>query len=570
MDKPQTPVPTDQAILRSLKIWKTVALVASIVAFCLAAVVTDLLYLHHNVNIKTPMEPAARSSVLTKPCPRLLPPLPLPKPLPSKIKEIFKQLEDKVKSLVDKEHSLPAISMNVFYQDEVLWSGHFGSKVYNQTQSLPDDNTVYRIGSVTKIFPVLMMYKLYEEGKISSIDDPLITYAPSFDIKNPFTGESITLRQIASQMSGLPREAPCLFSCNTTSAEQIALLRNRTLVLPPWTMPSYSNLGYALLGRLLTENLLNQTFESWTTENILKPLGMKNTGFNITADVQQNMAFPYSKDGKRMSFMDVGWLAPAGQMYSTISDLAKLGMLLAQPAKQNIFKPASLREMMAPVEIAPDRYTVWGSPFEMLSLKEGILVRGKLGYMDSYLAYLSVVPEVQLGLNLLVSANPFLESGTPDLAFSLAGFAYQLLLPALNSTLTEEQKRANFPIDPSPYTGQFLLNETNPFTRETTTRLVTVATDGNALRLRSTNSSAPLEIEIVYIGEPLVFQASKDNGLMPCFYKRLGTLEDLYYDPPAKDGLSYGFRAPGWELIAKRIPGSEKIPANDKATREFL
>lgn len=552
-----------QAILRSLKIWKIVAIVASILAISMAGLVIWQNF--HRSVITTRIEPTAQQSVLTKPCPRLPPTLPLPKPLPNKIKAVFEQLDNKMKSLVDKEHSLPAISMNIFYQDEVLWSGHFGSKLYKQTQDIPDDNTVYRIGSVTKIFAVLLMWKLYEEGKISSIDDPLNKYAPDFDITNPFTDEHITLREIASQMSGLPREAPCMFTCNTTSADQLALLRNRTLVLPPWTMPSYSNLGYALLGRLLTENSLNQTFENWTTENILKPLGMNNTGFEITDDVQRNMAFPYGKDGTRIPFMDVGWLAPAGQMYSTINDLAKLGMFLAQPDKQNLFKPATLREMLTPVEIAPDRHTVWGSPFEMLSLKEGLLVRGKLGYMDSYLAYFSVIPELELGVNLLVSATSFLESsGTPDLPFSIGELAYQLLLPELNSTLTEEQKKAPFPIPPSPYTGLFLLNETNPFTRETSTTLVTIATDGDTLRLRS--SSSPLEIVIAYIGQPFVFQASKDNGLLSCFYKRLGSLEDLYYDPPAKDGLSHGFRVPGWEMNAKRIRNEN----SSAGTREFL
>ncbi|KAJ7378241.1 Putative beta-lactamase-like 1 [Desmophyllum pertusum] len=451
MDNTQKPMSKDQqAILRSLKIWKIVAIVASILAISMAGLVIWQNF--HRSVITTRIEPTAQQSVLTKPCPRLPPTLPLPKPLPNKIKEVFEQLENKVKSLVDKEHKLPAISMNVFYQDDVLWSGHFGSKVYKQTQDIPDDNTVYRIGSVTKIFAVLLMWKLYEEGKISSIDDPLNKYAPDFDITNPFTDEHITLREIASQMSGLPREAPCMFTCNTTSADQLALLRNRTLVLPPWTMPSYSNLGYALLGRLLTENSLNQTFENWTTENILKPLGMNNTGFEITDDVQRNMAFPYGKDGTRIPFMDVGWLAPAGQMYSTINDMAKLGMFLAQPDKQNLFKPATLREMLTPVEIAPDRDIVWGSPFEMLSLKEGLLVRGKLGYMDSYLAYFSVIPELQLGVNLLVSATSFLESsGTPDLPFSIGELTYQLLLPELNSTLTEEQKKAPFPI-PRPRT----------------------------------------------------------------------------------------------------------------------
>lgn len=559
-DSSQTPaVSTKQAVLHSLRTWKIVAILACLVAVCMIAV--SVVIWHSGKCTKGQKVDVVDSKINTKlaqPCPRLPPLLPLSKPLPNKFKGIFDQLEDKMKSLVDKQHSLPAISMNAFYQDDVLWSGHFGTKVYKQPENRPDDNTVYRIGSVTKVFPVLLMFKLYEEGKISSMDDPLSKYAPGFDIINPFTHKDITLREIASQMSGLPREAPCMFTCNTTSAKQLALLTNRTLVLTPWTVSSYSNLGYALLGRLLTENLLNTTFESWTTENILKPLGMSNSGFELTEDVQQNMAFPYGKDGKRLPFMDVGWLAPAGQMYSTISDLAKLGMLFGQPNKQKLFKPSTLRQMMTPVEIAPDGHTVWGSPWEMLSLKikDGatVLVRGKLGYIDSYLAYFSVIPELELGVNLLVSVTSFLESGwAPELPFSIGESAYLLLIPALNSTLTELQKKAKFPISPSPYTGLFLLNETNPFTRETTTRVVRLTRDGNVLRLRSLNSSSPLDIEIKYIGQRLVFQASKDNGMMSCLQNRLGTLAGLYYDPPSKNGLAYGFRVPGWEITAVRI-----------------
>ena len=91
--------------------------------------------------------------------------------------DILQKLESTLNALVDKESSLPAISMSVFYRDEILWSGHFGSKVYKQPGKKPNDSTVYRIGSVTKIFPVVMMYKFYEKGKISSIDDPISKYA---------------------------------------------------------------------------------------------------------------------------------------------------------------------------------------------------------------------------------------------------------------------------------------------------------------------------------------------------------------------------------------------------------
>ncbi|KAJ7370841.1 Putative beta-lactamase-like 1 [Desmophyllum pertusum] len=338
--------------------------------------------------------------------PRLPTLFPLPKPTPKRITEVFEKIESALSAVVDDFSSLPAISMNVFYQDEILWSGHFGSKVYQQPEMKPNGCTVYRIGSVTKVFAALFMFKLYEEGKIASIDDPLSKYAPDFAIKNPYTNDNITLREIASQMSGLPREAPCFFDCNTTSAELLALLKNRSLVLPPWVERSYSNLGYGLLGRLLTENVLNQTFESWTQENILKPLGMVNTGFEITDEVQKNMAFPYLSKGQRMPFMDIGWMAPAGQMYSTIDDLAKLGMMFAQPEKQKLFKTATLREMMIPTDIARDGVTLWGSPFEMV-FKENVLIRTKGGNIDTYDAVISVIPELALGANILISTTEY-------------------------------------------------------------------------------------------------------------------------------------------------------------------
>ena len=83
-----------------------------------------------------------------------------------------------------------------------------------------------------------------------------------------------------------------------------------------------------------------------------------------------------------MPFMEIGWLAPAGQMYSTIDDLAKLGMMFTQLDKQKLFKPATLREMMTPKDITPDGVTLWGSPFEMV-FKEHVLVRVKEGHIDT-------------------------------------------------------------------------------------------------------------------------------------------------------------------------------------------
>ena len=559
-NNPYTTFSGEKLPFRGLRLWKLLTLLSSLVAITIAAVFVWYVLAHTTAEKAGDKQNA--STDVTMACPQLPTLFPLPKETPKRITEVFEKLESILNATVDETSSLPAISMNVFYRDKILWSGHYGSKVYKQPTLKPNDSTVYRIGSVTKIFAVLLVYKLYEEGKIVSIDDPLSKYAPNFFIHNPFTNENITLREIASQMSGLPREAPCIYQCsNTTSREQLALLRNRTLVLPPWTEPSYSNLGYALLGRLLTENLLNETFENWTKENILKPLGMANTGFEITEEVEKNMAFPYLPNGQRMKFMNLGWINPAGAMYSTIEDLAKLGMMFAQPEKQKLFKPASLREMMTPKDITPDGVTVWGSPFEMF-FSEHFLIRTKGGNIDTYSALLTVIPELALGANILRSTIYY---GQP-MGFEAPVSFYNLLAPRLNETLFELQRKSHFPISPEPFIGKFRVKQVNPVFGNIMTYNVTITSYQNFLL--SSVLPTQLTLGIRYIGENLVFQAKMRIPGNSCFGERVGTLADLYYEPPDKEKLSQGFRIPQWEILAKRLKDSGEDPG-DGNRKEF-
>ena len=554
--------------INSLRIWKILTAIATLIALAVTAAFICYVLTHKTEKSggqKVPNSGTQTAAIMA--CPQLPTLFPLTKPTPKRIKDVFEKIEAVLSSLVEKKSSLPAISMNIFYQDDILWSGHFGSKVYKQPEMKPNGSTVYRIGSVTKVFAVLLMYKLYEEGKLPSLDDPLSKYAPDFAIRNPYTNENITLREIASQMSGLPREAPCMYSCdNTTSAEQLELLKNRTLVLPPWNTPSYSNLGYALLGRLLTENLLNQTFESWAIENIIKPLGMVNTGFEITDEVQKNMAFPYLPGGKRMPFMNIGWAAPAGQIYSTIDDLAKLGMMFAQPDKQKLFKPATIREMMTPKDITPDGFTVWGSPFEMV-FKEHVLVRGKGGNIDTYSAAFSVIPELALGANILISTTYYLQADASQGSTLL----YDLLVPRLNETLFEIQRASHFPVDPAPFIGKFEITRTDPITGTKDIFNITINSIENFLRF-----DYPLPnkmwVEIRHVvGESLVFQARYRTPGMPCLIERIGTLAALYYDPLGEDKLSPGFHVPEWLVVAKRVNATNEgfVNESEANVKEF-
>ena len=543
--------------------WKVVAAIACVVAIVMTGLFVWQILKDDEQNASlcngknSPREEATgtNSEQFGRPCPRQPARLPrIVEPIPERLSNALKKISGYLDSVVDPNAQLPAISVNVFYQNRTLLKNrHYGSKNY-RGEDKPDDQTVYRIGSITKVFVVLMVYKFYEDGLIESLDDPLSKYAPEFCIQNPYTKENITIRQIANQMSGLPREAPCFYICeNITSADQLQQLKNRSLVMAPGTMPSYSNLGYALLGRLLTENLLrNETYESWVRERILKPLNMTNTGFEITKDVQRNMAFPHTENGSRMPFMIIYWVAPAGQMYSTLEDMTKLGKMFTQPSKQTLFRSSTLWEMMSPGNVAPDGITVWGAPWEMEQL-EHFLVRGKGGVIDSYAGFISVVPELELGMNLLISSTSFLKGiGSGPAASRMTHEIYKILLPVLNQTLLALEGSSSFPVDPKPYIGNYTLNITDALTSEITTKSVQLTVKHDALAVHYFDGTSPA-FHVFYIEDKFIFQARFASPFASCLIERLGSYQDFHFFSFDEKGLSTGFKVPGKGMEATRI-----------------
>ncbi|GAB1289104.1 Lactamase, beta-like 1 [Apodemus speciosus] len=172
-------------------------------------------------------------------CPRHPELVPLDHPLPV-LKEALEKVSDglghsgecgkrsaEVDGILRKAMLAPglaAMSALVIHNDTVLWTGNFGRKNGSDPNSgTPNEYTMYRIASISKIFPVLMLYRLWEEGIVDSLDDPLERYASTFSINNPLgtaqgseaqgtpgefeeTGSlprpsPVTLRRMASQLS---------------------------------------------------------------------------------------------------------------------------------------------------------------------------------------------------------------------------------------------------------------------------------------------------------------------------------------------------------------------------------
>ncbi|XP_061742368.1 putative beta-lactamase-like 1 isoform X1 [Nerophis ophidion] len=449
--------------------WTQLGLVFFLV---LSMVMTGCFFWQYQLPKIQPDEVLGRNSKLEMRCPRFPEPLPLQHPIPS-LKDALEKVDVLLRQSIHPV-SLPALSAIIVLNDTVLWTGNFGKRNSSDAFSgPPNEYTVYRIASLSKIFPTLMLYRLWEEGKISSLDDPLEKYVENFTIKNPMgktrdselkyvtdglifldSGEvpirssSVTLRRMASQLSGLPRRLRAtnlLWKGKTQSA--INLLQDDVLVADPGTKCHYSNLAFSLLAHVMAERVASVDYQRWITDNILERLGMEDTGFDITPGLQ--VAVGVYSNGKPAPLYDLGWYRPSGQMFSTAADLAKLAMMLLGAYHRKLLEPDSLKIMLTPLFRCDKDYFAnrTGTPWEVNELLGYEVVR-KDGDLDGYSATFSLVPRLKMGLVVLMAGS---RSQKQDVVAKV----YQQIIPAVEKAFREATRVLVAPPNPEAYTGFF-------------------------------------------------------------------------------------------------------------------
>jgi CubicO group peptidase (beta-lactamase class C family)/D-alanyl-D-alanine dipeptidase len=296
---------------------------------------------------------------------------------------------------------LPALSMALVDGDRVVWQAGFGLARPTEKRAA-DEHTVYRVGSVSKLFADIAAMQLVEQGKLG-LDEPLTTYLPEFQPRDPF-GEPLTLRQLMSHRSGLVREPPVghYFDPDEPSLEEtVRSLHQTAIVYQPGTRTKYSNAAVSVVGYLV-EQASGQTFEEYVDEHILGPLGMTESAFRITPEVGTRLAeaVMWGLDGRVFPAptFELGTL-PAGNLYSSVHDQAKfLTAVLAagEHPSAPLLKPDSWRQMWQPQFVAADQ-TGYGLGFHV-SQFEGTQRVGHGGAVYGFATQLAALPEEKLGV----------------------------------------------------------------------------------------------------------------------------------------------------------------------------
>ncbi|MEX2270719.1 MAG: serine hydrolase domain-containing protein [Vicinamibacterales bacterium] len=201
----------------------------------------------------------------------------------------------------------------------------------------PDRNTVYEIGSITKGLTGILLADMALAGEVS-LHDTLDKFLP--DAANfPEAVRKITLVQLATHASGLPRLPGNLMFGMKDATNPYAHYGAKELqaflfgYTPPpgrtTITPEYSNLGYGLLGYILSLKA-GTPYEALLKARVLEPLGMKDTSIALSDDQRTRLA-PGHANGAAVNNWDLDALAGAGALRSTIADMTRLLQALMRP-----------------------------------------------------------------------------------------------------------------------------------------------------------------------------------------------------------------------------------------------
>jgi serine-type D-Ala-D-Ala carboxypeptidase/endopeptidase len=403
-----------------------------------------------------------------------------------------------------------------------------------------DGDTIFEIGSITKVFTALLAADMAQRGEVK-LDDPIQKYLPP-TVKIPErAGKQITLIDLATHTSGLPRmpenfrpKDPSRPYVDYTVDALYAFLSSYELRRDIGVKYVYSNLGFGLLGLGLAHRA-GMDYEKLVVTRICDPLGMKSTRISLSEPLRQRFAAGHSSDLVTVPEWDIPSLAGAGALRSSANDLlrflaAMMGytdnpLLAAQKTTLSVRRPT-------------------GEPFVETGLGWDIDTRGgteiisKTGGTGGYNTFIGYSPKTRVGVVAL--ANTSAGEGTADIGQHLLDARYPLWVPE-NSPSTERTLDAKA-LD--RYVGHYELTPTAVFA---------ITREGSQLFVQLTN-------------QPRVAFYPKSNAE---FFAKVVDAQISFETDPQGHANALILHQGGRDQKAKRIDDATAKQLEDTVTQRF-
>jgi CubicO group peptidase (beta-lactamase class C family) len=273
--------------------------------------------------------------------------------------------------------------------------------------------TLFQIGSNTKIYTTTLVLQLVDEGKVD-LDAPLRTYLPDLALGDPVATETVTARHLVTHSSGIEGDYFDDHGRGDDCVKQyVASLAGIGQIHPPGAMFSYCNSGFTLAGRLI-EQVTGQWYHEALQERILAPLGLADTSVLVEDMIGHRYAVGHLHEGGRLAPTSVVMMprssTPAGSRTSaTARDVLDfVGMHLnggrASDGRQ-VLSAGQVAAMQAPSLPIPGRSGGHVGLGWMLDDWGGSRLMGHTGGTIGQLSFVEAVPELGLAVCLLTNSD---------------------------------------------------------------------------------------------------------------------------------------------------------------------
>jgi len=336
------------------------------------------------------------------------------------MKNYIPEIEQKIATLMQKG-KIPGLSLSIIQDNQVIYSQGFGNR--NLAKNLPvTPDTLFGVGSCTKVFTCISIMQLAEQGKLS-IDDPVSKYIP---LKIGIEDKPIKIRHLMSHTSGLPNlgMAKVLISRHAPIEETWVPFASKNdfysfingaqneIVDEPGKRYFYFNSGFALLGEII-ESISNLKYEDYIREHLLKPLKMNRSTFlekEFSEDTDKMTAYliegetPVEKNHPFDQF-----IYAAGGLLSTATEMSNFLLMLLNGGEfegKRIISSESLQEMFSIQIETPVNYLGRSGYGFGLAISEDFLGKKIVSHGGSTglsSAQFAIIPE--LGIGVVTEAN---------------------------------------------------------------------------------------------------------------------------------------------------------------------
>lgn len=290
-----------------------------------------------------------------------------------------------------------------------------------------DSSAVFEIGSITKTFTASVLADMALRGEVR-LDDPVAQYLPDSAHVPSRNGKQITLLDLATQVSGLPRLPSNLAPRDPAnpyadySVQQLyAFLAGYQLTRDIGATYEYSNLGMGLLGLALARKA-GTSYETLVTRRILTPLGMRETAITLTPALRARLARGHDADGNVVPNWDLPTLAGAGALRSTTRDMLTY---LAANLDTTSSVDRAMRDAHTPRHEAGSPNMQIGLAWHIMSRPVGNLVWHN-GGTGGYRSFSGFDPARRIGVVVLSNLN----ASVDDIGFHLLDETFPLQQPA--------------------------------------------------------------------------------------------------------------------------------------------